>query len=81
MKKRIHINQFNIRRNIKSNEDSPVITVKTYKENIYGHSVEIEGSSKVVYPSKKLNCGARVWIETESNVKIFDRENKLIGEL
>ena len=69
MKKRIHINQHVIRANAKNGTNDPVITVKTYKENITAHRVEIEGPSSVVYsPDKPLNCGARVWIETDSRV-------------
>jgi len=71
MKKRIHINQHKIRANKKNGTNDPVITVKTYKSNDYGHEVDILGKSKVVYsPNKPLPCGARVWIETESEVII-----------
>tara|TARA_R100000963_G_C4550278_1_gene43518 strand:+ start:221 stop:439 length:219 start_codon:yes stop_codon:yes gene_type:complete len=69
MKKRIHINQHKIRANKKHNTNEPVITVKTYKSNEYGHDVQILGESRVVYsPNKPLSCGARVWIETEAPV-------------
>ena len=55
MKKRIHINQHVIRANKKNGTSDPCITVKTYKENHYAHSVEIEGPSSVVYsPDKPL---------------------------
>ena len=71
MKKKIHVNMHVIRRNQKTGEREPVITVKTYKTNTYGHEVEILGDSKVVYsPDKPLSCGARVWIETDAEVKI-----------
>lgn len=71
MKKRIHINQHKIRANRKNGTNDPVITVKTYKSNEYGHQVNILGESKVVYsPNKPLSCGARVWIETDSEVII-----------
>ena len=71
MKKRIHVNQHKIRSNAKHGTDDPVITVKTYKSNEYGSNVEIEGPSKVIYsPNKPLGCGAKVWIETDSDVKI-----------
>jgi hypothetical protein len=71
MKKRIHINQHIIRKNAKTGERNPVITVKTYKDNVYGHEVEILGPSTVVYsPDKPLSCGAKVWIETEAEVEI-----------
>jgi len=73
MKTIIHVHQAKIRSNIgKPVEDQePVLTVKTYKSNIYAHEVEIIGTSRVVYsPDKPLSCGARVWIETESEVRI-----------
>ena len=71
MKKKIHINMHKIRANKKHGKNEPVITVKTYKTNTYGHEVEILGYSKVVYsPDKPLSCGARVWIETDAEVKI-----------
>ena len=71
MKKRIHVNMHHIRHNKKHGTNKPVITVKTSKSNDYGHEVEILGPSKVIYsPDKPLSCGARVWIETEAEVKI-----------
>ena len=71
MKKKININMHKIRANKKHGTNEPVITVKTYKTNTYGHEVEILGDSKVVYsPDKPLSCGARVWIETDAEVKI-----------
>ncbi len=73
MKKRIHVNGHNIRDNNRDGGDRPIITVKTYKENIYGHKVNINGPSSVVYPKKPLKCGARVWIETEAEVVVITR--------
>ena len=71
MKTRIHVNQHKIRSNKKHNLNEPVITVKTTKSNTYGHEVELLGPSKIIYsPDKPLSCGARVWIETEGEVKI-----------
>ena len=71
MKTRIHVNQHKIRSNKKHNLNEPVITVKTSKLNTYGHEVEVLGPSKIIYsPDKPLSCGARVWIETEGEVKI-----------
>jgi hypothetical protein len=71
IKKKIHVNQHKIRSNKKHNLNEPVITVKTSKSNDYGHEVEILGPSKIVYsPDKPLSCGAKVWIETEAEVKI-----------
>jgi len=60
-----------IRSNKKNGTNDPVITVKTYKSNTYGHEVDILGDSKVVYnPDNPLSCGARVWIETDGEVLI-----------
>jgi len=70
---RIHVNQHIIRRNAKTGESEPVLTVKQGRSNIYAHSVQILGPSRVVYsPCKPLSCGARVWIETQSEVVITD---------
>jgi len=76
MKTIIHVNQSVVRANKKNGEENPVLTCKTYKENIYAKEIEIldEGGSviaKVVYsPDKPLSCGARVWIETHHEVRV-----------
>ncbi len=71
MKKRIHVNMHVIRRNQKTGEREPTNTVKTYKTNTYAHEVDILGPSKVIYsPDKPLSCGARLWIETDSEVMV-----------
>ena len=71
MIKRIHVNQHVIKRNRKTGENEPVLTVKTYKSNTYGYTVTIHGPSQVIYsPDKPLSCGAHVWIETEAEVEI-----------
>jgi hypothetical protein len=70
----IHVNQHVIRANKKHDKNDPVITVKSGKNNTYCHQVEILGPSKVVYGGNDkplLNCGARVVIETESEVNIL----------
>lgn len=72
MKTIVHVNQHNIRHNTKTGERLPVLTVKTYKTNTYAHQVEIKGPARVVYsPDKPLSCGARVWIETQSEVAVI----------
>jgi len=71
MIKRIHVNMHHIRYNNKHEDKKPVITVKTSSSNTYGNEVEIHGPSKVVYsPDNPLPCGARLWIETTSEVDI-----------
>lgn len=73
MKKIIHVNQHVIRANKKNGSTDPVLTVKTYKDNTYAHEAVIrtktgEEVARVVYsPDKPLSCGARVWVETETN--------------
>ena len=71
MKTRVHVNQHVIKRNRKTGEREPVLTVKTYKSNDYGNEVKIDGPCRVIYsPDKPLPCGAKVWIETEQGVSI-----------
>lgn len=70
MKKRIHVNQHNIRANKKGSK-LPVITVKTYKSNTYGNIVEILGPAKIIYSEcNPLSCGAHVYLETQADVRI-----------
>ena len=73
MKTYIHVNQHKIRANKKHGTNEPVITVKQGKKNTYCHSVEVMGPSVVRYGGNEkpiLPCGARVVIETESEVRI-----------
>lgn len=74
MKTYIHVNQNIIRSNLKQGKEEPVITVKRGKSNNYCNEVLIKGESKVLYggnESTLLPCGARVVIETESDVEII----------
>lgn len=79
MKKRIHVNQHNIKANAKHSTNKPVITVKTYKDNTYGHEAVIKDKdgnevARVIYsPAKPLSCGAKVWIETEYEVDVISQ--------
>lgn len=71
--KRIHVNQHNIRHNAKGEDQRPVLTVKTAGANHKGNRVKILGPSEVVYsPDKPMSCGAKVWIETTSEVEVDD---------
>ena len=72
MKTIIHVNQHVVKANAKNGTQDPVLTIKTYKTNTYAHEVMIKGDSKVVYsPDKPLSCGAKVWIETNSQVEVI----------
>lgn len=67
--KRIHVNQHHIKANAKDDGQRPVLTIKTSKQNITCNAVDIKGPSKLVYSKDKpLSCGAKVWIETTSQV-------------
>ncbi len=68
---RIHVNQHVIRRNAKTGERSPVLTVKSGSENTYCHEVRIDGPSRGAFsPDMPLSCGANFWIETVSPVTV-----------
>lgn len=74
--KKIHINQHNIRSNKTKDTELPVITIKIGSKNYYCNEIEITGPSKVTYcgsGNKKplISCGARVVMETTSEVKII----------
>jgi len=75
MKTIVHVNQHIIRRNTKTGENKPCLTVKTYKENRYAHEAIIRDENgnevaKIVYSAHKpLSCGARCWIETKYDVE------------
>jgi len=76
MKTIIHVNQHIIKRNSKEGRNDPPLTVKTYKDNRKAQRAEVLDSdgnvvATVVHsPDKPLSCGARVWIETESEVRV-----------
>lgn len=70
--KRVHVNQFMIKSNMKETDKKnrrPVITVQTSAGSIRANNVRLEGDSKVKYtPDNKLSCGASVYIETEDAI-------------
>jgi len=78
--KYIHVNQGNIKGNLKTlrmgreQELKPVITIKEGKTNTYCNAVAILGPSKVIYGHEKklLSCGARVVIETDAELEIIE---------
>jgi len=73
----IHVNQHYIRSNKTKGTNLPVITIKQGKTNTYCNEVEILGPSKIIYGGAGcdikpiLSCGARVVIETESEIIII----------
>lgn len=72
MKTIIHVDQATIRRNRKLCTNDPPVIVRTYKGSKRVREVQILGPAIVKHsPHKPLSCGARVWIETESEVKVL----------
>lgn len=67
----IHINRNIIQQNAKNNQSLPVCRIQEGKETKYGMEVIIHGPSQLVYrPDAPLACGAKLWIETESEITI-----------
>ena len=80
-KRIIHVNQHNIRANIKNGENLPVVTCKSYNDNQYGHEVILKDSEgnevgRFIYSNENpLSCGARVWFETHLDVEVVNHAN------
>ena len=76
MKTVIHVNQYILKKNLKSGNRNPPLTIKTYKDNRNAHEVVIDGPCRIVYrPDKPLSCGAVCWVETEANVHLEGMED------
>tara|TARA_B110000503_G_C7157829_1_gene418131 strand:- start:1667 stop:1906 length:240 start_codon:yes stop_codon:yes gene_type:complete len=71
MKRIIHINQHIIKSNHKTGSNAPVITCKTYKDNIYGYEADFVNGKVIYNQEKPLSCGARVWVETLEPVQVL----------
>ena len=73
-KKYIHVNQHKIRANKKHGTNEPVITIKEGRTNTYCHEVKVNGPSVIKYGGNDkplLSCGARVVIQTDSEIDII----------
>lgn len=68
----IHVNRSHIAKNIKDNKNRPIYTTKVNGETIYAREVLIHGPSRLVPFGTQLSCGARAWIETESDIELVD---------
>ena len=74
----IHVHQQLIAINRKNGTNEPPLTVKTFASNARtarpvtsrrAHEALVTGPCRIVHsPHQPLPCGARVWIETESEV-------------
>lgn len=68
----IHVNRQHIGMNAKDGGNRPVYTIKTKGKTRYARQVEILGPSTLIYNGNQLSCGARAWIETESEIRLID---------
>ena len=69
----IHVNRQHIAMNAKDGGNRPVYTIKLGTGGTrYAREVNILGPSRMVYDGRQLNCGARAWIETWSELALID---------
>ena len=71
--KLIHVNRQHIAMNAKDGKNRPVYTIKNKGKTLYAREVIINGPSKLVYNGEQLACGARAWIETDSEIELIDQ--------
>lgn len=70
----IHINKNIIQYNNKHGTDFPACRVERGKDVVYCMEVYIKGPSKMVYrPNDPRPCGAKLWIETDSDVELIGK--------
>ena len=69
----IHVNRQHIAMNAKDGKNRPVYTIKDKGKTLYAREVVISGPSKLVYNGNQLTCGARAWIETDSDIELIDQ--------
>ena len=70
----IHINKNIIQQNNKRGKKIPVCRVELGGKTWYGSKVDILGPSEMIYsPDKPRPCGAKLWIETNSEVFIHNK--------
>lgn len=74
----IHINRNIIQSNAKHGTTKPVCRIQHENGTIeYCMEVEILGPSRMVYrPNSPLKCGAKLWIETNSNIILHGVDKK-----
>lgn len=69
----IHINRNVIQANAKHGKADPVCRAEENGEVQYCMEVHIHGPSKMIYsPNKPRPCGAKLWIETDSEVTMVN---------
>lgn len=71
--KRIHVNQHNLRKRVKGAGNDPCYTIKHAGQTFWAKEVEIWGPCRLIERIENpLGCGARLWIETTSEVFLDD---------
>ena len=86
MKQILHVAQDAIRKNAKRGTNDPAIIIRDYKSGQRTHEAALivdgrEVGRFVYRPHKPLGCGARLWLEVDTNicnivpVEISDAEN------
>lgn len=71
-KKIIHVNRQFIAMNSKDGKNRPVFTIKSKGKTTYARNVTIKGPCRLVGTDGQLSCGAKAWIETESEIELED---------
>ncbi|MDJ0844229.1 DNA-binding protein [Crocosphaera sp.] len=67
----IHVNQIQLRSNLKNKTHDPVISVKMGGDTFLSNEVKIPGIGRLIYdPEHKKNCGATVWFEIDPDIPL-----------
>jgi len=68
------VNRQNIAMNKQDGKNRPVYTVKSkgYTKARYANEISIDGPCKMVYNPSGLACGAKAYIETDSDITLVD---------
>lgn len=68
----IHINKNIIQQNAKRGKSNPVCRIEEDGLVRYCMEVDIKGPSRMVYrPNEPRPCGAKLWIETDSEIELI----------
>ncbi|MDJ0731704.1 MAG: hypothetical protein QNJ33_17105 [Crocosphaera sp.] len=78
----IHVNKHKIAANHHKEIKEPVIALRRGSKVTYCSELSFEGKCKIVYrpDNKKLNGGAKVWIEVDSSTEINLKSKKYLTD-
>lgn len=68
----VHINRHHLAANTKDGGNRPIVSIKHKGTTRYAREVVFNGPCKLRYDGTALECGARTWIETTSDIKLID---------